>query len=128
MGATLTTMLLGHHYLTAPTMTIKPLQRAVSVIGSALGGRCLLAGLGVWFSTTLTAGVTPAALTPDSQILLAGRWGMGFVGAALALYLTGKTVRIRSTQAATGMLYVTTIFVFFGELASMIHSRGARIL
>ena len=47
MGATLTAMLLGHYYLTAPAMSIEPLRavRPVHGLGAAACGR-LLAGAG----------------------------------------------------------------------------------
>ena len=44
---------------------------------------------------------------------------MGFVATAIATYLTWKTAQIRSTQSATGILYITMIFVLFGELTSI---------
>jgi hypothetical protein len=128
MGATLTAMLLGHYYLTAPTMTIAALKRAVTLIAWGLGARCLLAGIAVWVLGGLPIGPAASRLAPDSPILLSARWGMGFAAAALAVYLTSKTVQIRSTQSATGLLYITTIFVFFGELTSMIYARQIGIL
>ena len=53
-------------------------------------------------------------------MFLAARWGMGFVGSAIAIFMTWKTAQIRSTQSATGILYIAMIFVLFGELTSMI--------
>ena len=48
LGTTLTAMLLGHHYLTAPAMSIEPLNRIVTLLAWALLARCVLAGLGIW--------------------------------------------------------------------------------
>jgi hypothetical protein len=45
---------------------------------------------------------------------------MGLLAAAIAAYLTWKTAEIRSTQSATGILYITMIFVLFGELTSLV--------
>jgi hypothetical protein len=45
---------------------------------------------------------------------------MGFLGTAISVYMTWKTAQIRSTQSATGILYITMIFVLFGELTSLI--------
>ena len=53
---------------------------------------------------------------------------MGFGGTALATYLTWKTVEIRSTQSATGILYIALALVLFGELAAMTMSRSVGIL
>ncbi len=36
LGSTLTAMLLGHYYLTAPAMSIDPLKRAVAILAAAL--------------------------------------------------------------------------------------------
>jgi hypothetical protein len=120
LGVTLTAMLLGHYYLTAPAMSIQPLKRVVSLIFVALAARCLLAGIGVWVSQAglLGSGAGPVAV--DSGFLTAARWGMGFAGTAMSTYITWKTAQLRSTQSATGILYITMIFVLFGELSSLI--------
>jgi len=119
MGTTLTAMLLGHYYLIAPAMTIEPLKRAVSLIAVALAVRCVLASLALLVAPPQGFGSGIGRLSAGG-ILLPARWGMGFAGAALSVYLARRTVQIRSTQAATGILYITTIFVLFGELTSMI--------
>jgi len=56
----------------------------------------------------------------SALIFLAVRWGMGFVAAGVSTYLTWRTAQIRSTQSATGILYITMIFVLFGELTSLV--------
>ncbi len=55
-------------------------------------------------------------------MLYFGRWGMGFLAAGIATYMTWKTAQIRSTQSATGILYIAMIFVLFGELMSLVLS------
>jgi hypothetical protein len=125
MGATLTAMLLGHHYLTAPAMSIEPLKRFVRGMAWGLGARAVLAGvgLGVWVLWT-TASATPTV----SPLFLAVRWGMGVFGPAVAAVLTWKTVQIRSTQSATGILYIALALVLFGELTAMVLSREAGVI
>ena len=126
MGSTLTAMLLGHYYLTAPSMSIAPLRGLVRWMSWALALRAVLAGLGIWF---LYDGVGASALPSSvSPFFLAVRWGMGFGGTALATYLTWKTVEIRSTQSATGILYIALALVLFGELAAMTMSRSVGVL
>ena len=39
LGTTLTAMLLGHHYLTAPAMSIEPLKRIVALMAMGPPGR-----------------------------------------------------------------------------------------
>jgi len=120
LGATLTAMLLGHYYLTAPAMTIDPLKRVVALMAWGLGARCILAAIGLWAVQARLLGVGASPIDPGAGIFLAVRWGMGFVAAGISTYLTWKTVQIRSTQSATGILYITMIFVLFGELTSLI--------
>src|SRR5215218_5054417 len=74
MGSTLTAMLLGHYYLTAPAMAIDPLRRFVRCMAWGLGARALLAAVGLW----LWSG-GPTAAGPSS-LFLAMRWGMGLAG------------------------------------------------
>jgi hypothetical protein len=119
MGAALTAMLLGHYYLIAPTMTIEPLKRTVTLIAVGLAVRCAPAGLAVWGARAAGFDSAGGRLPADAMLLIA-RWGIGFAGAALSVYLARRTVAIRATQSATGILYITTIFVLFGELTSMI--------
>jgi hypothetical protein len=126
MGATLTAMLLGHHYLIAPAMSIEPLKRFVRCMAWGLGARAVLAALGwaLW-----DAGLEGShAVGHVSSFFLAIRWGMGFAGPALATYLTWKTVAIRSTQSATGILYIAMTLVLFGELTALILARDAGIV
>jgi hypothetical protein len=120
LGSTLTAMLLGHHYLTAPTMSINELERAVVILAVALLVRLALAGFSLSVLDAETDPLATVGGSADTRILLAARYGMGFLGTAIATYMTWKTARIRSTQSATGILYITMIFVLFGELTSMI--------
>jgi hypothetical protein len=130
LGATLSAMLLGHHYLTAPSMSIEPLKRFVRCMAWGLAVRALLAALGGWL---WLRGITPgrpydaAVGLPGPSLFLAIRWGMGFVAPALATALTWKTVLIRSTQSATGILYIAMTFVLFGELTALILARDTGV-
>jgi hypothetical protein len=122
LGAVLCSMLLGHHYLTAPAMTIDPLKRTIVLIAWGLAARSVLAGIGWAISRAGLVSQASFATDPDAMVLLFGRWGMGFLAAGIATYMTWKTARIRSTQSATGILYITMIFVLFGELMSLVLS------
>jgi hypothetical protein len=120
LGSTLTAMLLGHYYLTAPAMSIDPLLRAVAVLSAALCARTLLAGIAAWASHQGLIAAGPMSSLALSGSLLAARWGLGFLATGVAALLTWKTAQIRSTQSATGILYVATLFVILGELTSMV--------
>ena len=123
LGATFHSMLLGHYYLIAPAMTIAPLSRTLDVIMAALVVRCLLALLGAWILKS-GPGASPSVVEAGAIAILAMRWGMGILGAGLSVFLARRTAAIRSTQSATGILYITTLFVLFGELAAMVAGRG----
>ena len=123
MGATLTAMLLGHHYLTSPAMSIDPLKHLVRCVSAGLLVRAIVAGIGIWLWLSKGEGSTGSAAV--SPLFLAIRWGVGVIGPALAAGLTWQTVRIRSTQSATGILYIAMTLVLFGELSAMILSRDS---
>ena len=120
MGSTLAAMLLGHHYLTAPAMSIAPLKRYVAAMAVTLPIRAALAGIGL--ALALRSGEHGDAVGP---MFLGMRWGMGVLGPAVATVLTRQTVAIRSTQSATGILYIGMTLVLFGELAGLILGRSA---
>lgn len=125
IGATLTAMLLGHHYLTAPAMSIDPLKRFVRCMGWGLALRGGVALLGLVLART---GLGSSSLENTSALLLLMRWGMGFLGPVVAAILAWKTVQIRSTQSATGILYVALALVLFGELTSLVGARGGGLI
>jgi hypothetical protein len=118
LGGTLHSMLLGHYYLIAPAMTISPLNRSLDLLAAAIAGRCALAGIATWLGPHGSAAISPGHL-PGDVAILAMRWGMGVVGVGVSVVLARRTAAIRSTQSATGILYITTIFVLFGELATI---------
>ena len=120
LGATLTAMLLGHYYLTAPAMSITPLKRFVRCMGWGLVARGLVAIIGIYLAHSGIPGLQPRAIDASSSLFLLMRWGMGFAGPILATILAWKTVQIRSTQSATGILYAAMALALFGELTSLI--------
>lgn len=129
LGAILTAMLLGHHYLTAPGMSIKPLEHLVLLIGWGLAVRGAIALLGVWLvHSGKLPEVSTGTLESNWLLFFLMHWGMGFAGPVVAAFLAWKTVRIRSTQSATGILYVAMILVLFGELTALVGARMGGLL
>lgn len=125
LGATLTAMLLGHYYLTAPAMSIDPLRRFVAAMAIGLGIRAAIGVVGY----LILQNQPPAESSADLPVLfVAMRWGMGILGPAVATFLTWRTVLIRSTQSATGILYIAMTLLLFGELSALILSASARII
>ena len=121
LGSTLTAMLLGHYYLTAPAMSIGPLKRFVGLMAGSLVVRTFLSG---W--SFLLMGTGSANADTIGPLFLAMRWGMGIGGVGLATFLAWRTVQIRSTQSATGILYIAMTLLLFGELSSLVLARATR--
>ncbi len=117
LGAATTAMLMGHSYLIAPAMSIVPLMRLLAVLFAALLLRMLLAGVGLWFWTPEHSLVN---LNDMAVLLLPLRWGLGFIGPLVLGWMAWRTAKIRSTQSATGILYVVVVFCFLGELTGQL--------
>ncbi len=110
LGSVNLAMILGHWYLVVRGMRIDPLKRLTiaTLVSSAARALVLTAALiapGVWHDIAIRQG-----------IFFWMRAGWGLVG-PLALYpLIWGTVKIRSTMAATGILYVDVVAVVIGEV------------
>lgn len=110
LGSVNLAMLLGHWYLVVRGMGIEPLKRlaAATLASTLLRVMVVAAALllpGVWTDVAVRQG-----------IFFWMRVGWGLVG-PLALYpMVWGTVKIRSTMAATGILYVDVVAVVIGEV------------
>jgi len=115
LGMTTTAMLMGHWYLIAPTMSLAPLVRLVQATFVALGLRTAVAAteLGLWLALG-------QPLDRLAWAWLAVRWGAGILALAVVVALAWQTTKIRSTQSATGILYVAVILCFLGELTDQL--------
>lgn len=117
LGTSMTAMLLGHSYLIAPGMSIQPLMRLLAGMGVAILLRGVFAGLALW---SWTGEHSLTNLNDVAVLWLPVRWGLGLIGPLILGIMTWQTARIRSTQSATGILYVVVIFCFLGELTSQL--------
>ena len=115
LGTATTAMLLGHMYLIAPGMTMTPLMRLLAALLAAIAARLALAALGLWLWSS-TGGHSLVTLNDETILWLPVRWGLGFVAPLVLGVMARQTAKIRSTQSATGILYVVVIFCFLGEL------------
>ena len=59
-------------------------------------------------------------LNSDAVLWLPLRWLLGFLAPLGLDWMAWQSARIRSTQSATGILYVVVIFCFLGELTSQL--------
>jgi hypothetical protein len=123
LGTATTAMLVGHSYLIAPAMSLTPLLRLLAALLVVTLVRVGVAGAGLW---SWTAGHSLLNLEDETVLWLPLRWGVGFIGPLVLGWMAWQTARIRSTQSATGILYVVVIFCFLGEVTSqvLLHDSG----
>jgi hypothetical protein len=121
LGSALTAMLMGHSYLIAPSMSLRPLLLLIGAVAVSAAARMAAAGFGLW---RWTAGPAAGTLDNETVLLLLVRWAVGFAGVLALTWMAWRTARIRSTQSATGILYVVVIFCFLGELTGQLLTGG----
>lgn len=117
LGAALSAMLMGHNYLVAPSLSLTPLFRMLATVAVALLVRAILDGVAL---AEWTAEHSSATLKGDAVWWLPVRWLVGLAAPAGLCWMAWQTARIRSTQSATGILYVVVICCFIGELTSLL--------
>lgn len=116
LGSATSAMLMGHSYLVAPAMSIQPLLRLLVLLFAAVGLRGASAGLAL--SAVHFGGA--------EMLWLPVRWGVGLIGPLILGAMAWQCARIRSTQSATGILYVVVILCFIGELTDMLYQGTSR--
>lgn len=121
LGSVTVAMLLGHWYLVIPGLHIRHLRRLTSLLGFCLACRFVVA----------VGGIASAAPVPSLEgqtiwrivamreaFFFWQRVGVGLMAPAVLTLMVERTVRIRSTQSATGLLYVAVVLVLIGEMIS----------
>lgn len=119
LGAAAAAMILGHYYLVVLDLPIAALRRLTVLLVVALAFRVLTVGLA--FVGPVHAGYEEARLVATGLWSADGvfvwmRLLFGLAGPLSLLWFVWKTVEIRSTQSATGILYVQLFLVLAGEL------------
>lgn len=115
LGGAVTGMLLGHWYLTAPTMSTAPLSRLTWFFGVALVLRLILSLVGFALGWQQLTG-------PTQWTWFALRWLAGIVAPLVICVMAAAILRYRNTQAATGVLFAGVILTFIGELSAFLLS------
>jgi hypothetical protein len=120
LGSFMTAMLVGHSYLINPGMALTPLMRCLFVGGLALVARVGVIGwgLGRW-----TAQNSSYNMDNEAFLELPVRWLVGVLAPLVFGLMAYSAARIRSTQSATGILYVVVVCVFLGELLGLLLTR-----
>ena len=119
LGAATSAMVLGHFYLVVLDLPITALRRLTVLLIVALGLRA--AAVAVALVGPVHAGYE------EARLIASGLWSadgifvwmrllFGIAGPLSLVWFIWKTVEIRSTQSATGILYVQLFLVLAGEL------------
>jgi protein NrfD len=121
LGGACTAMILGHWYLVIPSMEVSYLQSIVKGHIASMLGRMVVVGAAVWFAmaTWQAESGLPSFrhyIMSVDGIFFWQRVLFGLAGPAVLSYLTWETAKIRSTQSATGILYVDFFTVVVGEV------------
>jgi hypothetical protein len=120
LGGACTAMILGHWYLVIPSLQVSHLQSIVKVHIASMVVRVAVVAAAVFVAlTSWPLGPGPSFrhyITSVDGIFFWQRVLFGLAGPALLSYMTWETAKIRSTQSATGILYVDFFTVVVGEL------------
>src|ERR1051325_162928 len=112
-------MILGHWYLVIPSLQVRHLQSIVKLHVASTIVRSLVVGLAVALAIEVWRPVAGPAfgryLTSVAGVFFWQRVLFGLAGPVALSYLTWETAKIRSTQSATGILYVDFFTVVVGE-------------
>ena len=112
-------MVLGHWYLTVPTLQVRHLRRLNRVcVASMLACLCAIALSCVVFADDFAA----------SERSLFGMWGLFYLSTRVAVgllvpllfaWMTAQSLDAKNTRSATGILYASTVLVMIGAAASI---------
>jgi hypothetical protein len=119
LGAAAAAMILGHYYLVVLDLPIAALRKLTLLLIAGLVLRSLVVGvslLGPVHGGFEEARLVAGGLWSADGVFVWMRLLFGIVGPASLIGFIWKTVEIRSTQSATGILYVQLLLVLSGEL------------
>jgi hypothetical protein len=121
LGSVMLTMVFGHWYLVVPRLSIDPLKRLTKVLIAAIAIRAItivtsLAVLQIKQSVPLAAVLRELAI--QQGIFFWPRLIFGVLVPIVLAAMIWSTVKIRHTQAATGLLYLAVVALLFGEFFS----------
>lgn len=119
LGGTSTAMILGHWYLVLPSMDVSLLQRIVKFHIGSTALRIVVVAAVVWWGLVLADIPGPGFqryITSLDGVFFWQRVLFGLLGQVVLAYMTWETAKIRSTQSATGILYVDFFTVIVGEV------------
>jgi protein NrfD len=120
LGGACTAMILGHWYLVIPSLQVSHLQSIVKFHIASMVIRVVVVAAAVFMAiVSWQPGLGPSFrgyILSVNGIFFWQRVLFGLFGPGLLSYLTWETAKIRSTQSATGILYVDFFTVVVGEV------------
>jgi hypothetical protein len=118
LGAAFSAMVLGHWYLVVLDLPIIALRRLTVLLAAGLAARALMVGVALFAVTGAYQAAAHVAMGrwDNDGLFVWMRLLFGIAGPASLIWFVWKTVEIRSTQSATGILYVQLFLVMSGEL------------
>ena len=119
LGGTSTAMILGHWYLVIPSMEVSLLQSIVKFHIGSTAVRILVVSGVVWWALAVAELPGPGFqryMFSIDGVFFWQRILFGLLGPVVLAYMTWETAKIRSTQSATGILYVDFFTVIVGEV------------
>jgi hypothetical protein len=121
LGSVMLTMVFGHWYLVVPRLSIDPLKRLTKVLMGAIAIRIvtIVASLAVLeIEQSIPLAAVLRELTIQQGIFFWPRIIFGVLVPIILAAMIWSTVKIRHTQAATGLLYLAVVALLFGEFFS----------
>src|SRR5262249_39784326 len=109
LGSVMLTMVFGHWYLVVPKLSIDPLKRLTKVLMGSIAIRIvtILASLAVLeFEQSIPLGIVLRELVVQQGIFFWPRILFGVLVPIVLAAMIWTTVKLRHTQAATGLLYL----------------------
>jgi protein NrfD len=123
LGGVVGTMITGHWYLVNHKLSIQPLRVAtiIFIVASALRFllvTAMLAGLWMGGEASQVAAIRHLFTFSGEGIFFIARLLFGLMAPLIFGYMIWQTVKLHSTQSATGILYAAVVFVILGEAFS----------
>src|SRR5262245_36318076 len=121
LGSVMLTMVFGHWYLVIPKLSIEPLMRLTKVLMAAIGVRIVTIAATVTvlqFKQSIPLAAVFRELTIQQGIFFWPRVIFGVVVPVVLAIMIWSTVKLKHTQAATGLLYLAVVALLFGEFFS----------
>lgn len=105
-------MILGHWYLNQARMPIEPLKEQTWLVIGLLGASALA---GTVTRPRLLEGAVPAGLLAYTPGAYWWTWLLLLATTGVLMGMVRSTVRLRSTQSGTGLLYIATLTALAGQ-------------